>query len=111
MNCFLSPALLADFIFMALPSFAVTTHSLALPASSKPISVAFVLCRDMTFSKATQKKSRWKDLHATKSMSSGQVTVWSFSHLESSSTDGYISAFARSSSSRRGVFTWECRQS
>jgi len=58
MNCFLSPALLAAFIFIALPSFAVTTHSFALPASNKPINVAFVLCRDMTFSKATQKKSK-----------------------------------------------------
>lgn len=43
MNCFLSPPLLADFIFIALPSLAVTTHSLALPASNKPINVAFVL--------------------------------------------------------------------
>lgn len=57
-NCFLSPPLLADFIFIALPSLAVTTHSLALPASNKPINVAFVLWRDMTFSKATQKKSK-----------------------------------------------------
>lgn len=58
MNDFLADALLADFIFMALPSFSVTTHSFALPASNKPINVALVLCRDMTFSKRIQKKSK-----------------------------------------------------
>jgi hypothetical protein len=55
-------ALLADFIFRALPSFSVTTHSFALPASNKPINVALDRCSDMTFSKTTQKKSKWKDL-------------------------------------------------
>lgn len=42
------------FLFTESPSFAVTTHSLALPASSRPIKVALVRCRDMTFSKRIQ---------------------------------------------------------
>jgi hypothetical protein len=43
------------FILKASPSFSVTTHSFTLPASNRPMKVAFVLCKDITFSKSTQK--------------------------------------------------------
>jgi len=36
------------------PSFSVTTHSLARPASSRPMNVALVRCKDITFSKRIQ---------------------------------------------------------
>jgi hypothetical protein len=40
----------------------VTIHSFTLLVSSRPIIVAFVRCRDMVFSKRTQKTSKWNDL-------------------------------------------------
>uniref|UniRef100_A0A6N2M3S1 Uncharacterized protein n=1 Tax=Salix viminalis TaxID=40686 RepID=A0A6N2M3S1_SALVM len=40
----------------------MTTHSFTLPISSKPMSVAFVRWRAMTFSNRIQKISRWIDL-------------------------------------------------
>lgn len=44
----------AALFLRASPSFSVTTHSLALPASSRPINVALVRCIDITFSKRIQ---------------------------------------------------------
>lgn len=44
----------AAFFLRISPNFSVTTHSLALPASSRPIKVALVLCKDITFSKRIQ---------------------------------------------------------
>lgn len=44
----------AAFFLRISPNFSVTTHSLALPASSKPIKVALVRCKDITFSKRIQ---------------------------------------------------------
>lgn len=50
------------FALWASPNFSVTTHSFTLPVSNRPIKVALVRCRDMTFSKRIQKNSKWTDL-------------------------------------------------
>ena len=55
-------ALPGIFILRASPSFSVTTHSFTLPASNRPMKVAFVLCNDITFSKRIQKTIKWTDL-------------------------------------------------
>lgn len=60
---YLSPSILVndrlgapdlDLAFRVSPSFSVTTHSLTLAASSRPMIVAFVRWKDMTFSNKTQ---------------------------------------------------------
>lgn len=69
-NLYLSPilkrgllgALAPAFALRASPSFSVTTHSFTLPASRRPIKVAFVRCSDMTFSKRIQNTNKWSDL-------------------------------------------------
>jgi hypothetical protein len=55
-------ALPPDFILRASPNFSVTTHSFTLPASNKPITVALVLCIDITFSKSIHNITKWNDL-------------------------------------------------
>lgn len=55
-------ALVAALALRASPSFSVTTHSLTRPASSSPIKVALVRCRDITFSKRIQNIIKWSDL-------------------------------------------------
>lgn len=55
---FLAALVVEVLVFMAAPSFSVTTHSFTLPASNNPIKVAFVLCNDMTFSNKIQNTSK-----------------------------------------------------
>lgn len=60
---YLSPILMRGFlpgtlVLRASPSFSVTTHSFTLPASSRPMKVALVLCSDITFSKRVQKTTK-----------------------------------------------------
>ena len=55
-------ALEPSLVFSASPNFSVTTHSFTLPASNRPMNVAFVRWSDMTFSKRIQKMIRWNDL-------------------------------------------------
>lgn len=52
----------ACLVFDASPCFYVTTHSFALPASSKPMMTALHRCKDMTFSKNIQITIKCKDL-------------------------------------------------
>lgn len=66
---YLSPILIRGFLRvfppsfdLTSPNFSVTTHSLTLLASSKPMNVALVRCNDMTFSNRIQKTNRWSDL-------------------------------------------------
>lgn len=74
MRSFLDP-LPGNFILRASPSFSVTTHSLTLPASNRPMKVAFVLCKDITFSKRTQKTIKWNDLHHSMILLCLQINV------------------------------------
>lgn len=53
---------MSGFVFNMSPNFSVTTHSLALPASNRPMKTALHRCNDITFSSKTQKIIRWNDL-------------------------------------------------
>lgn len=56
------------------PNFSVTTHSFTLPISIKPVSVAFIRCIDITFSKRIQNGIIWSDLRYKQNKSDGHET-------------------------------------
>lgn len=71
-------ALAAPLTLRASPSFSVTIHSFTRLASSRPIIVAFVRCRDMPFSKRIQNTSKWSDLNMgnTWTKVNREVEIW-----------------------------------